>query len=106
MKNDDLKNLEGLAKELVAVSKTLADGSMHDISLSELKELQEKQSSILKKIEKLKNDSGIDHDRHSHEMTDRIKTLLLKFEENNRIYIKNVKRLKGMIHLEGKSQED
>ena len=101
-KNDELPSLESLVEDLVDVSKKLAEGSKHDISLSELKVLQEEQSAILKNIEKLQKDIPIDDQKA---FMQRIKEKLHQFVENNSIYINNVKRIKGMIHLEGKPQD-
>lgn len=92
------QTFEKLVEELVEVARLLAEGSRHDISFNELKELQEKQNAILKEIELLQKE--FNHNS-SPEARERIKLKLHQFEEQNQIFIKNVKRQKGMIHLEG-----
>lgn len=105
MKNrkDDLPPLESLAEALVDVSKKLAEGSKHDISFHELKKLQDEQSAILKKMEDAQNAIPLEDRKEAMQS---IKIKLHQFVENNRVYINNVKSIKGMIHLEGKSQEE
>mgnify|MGYP001491130244 CR=1 FL=1 len=102
MTENRFARLSTLVDELVKVAHLLVEGSKHDISFLELKQLQEKQSSILKEIEMIQRDGS----QGSLEARQQIKMKLTQFEAYNSEFIQNVKRQKGIIHLEGKSQED
>lgn len=98
---DALTRLDRLTDDLVQVAETLAQKTRHDISLTELKGLQDRQNAILEEINLLLNTPSaklLDAGRET--LSTVIKDKLLRFEEANRVFIKNVKRLKGVIHLD------
>lgn len=100
-KEDALTRLDRLTDDLVQVAETLAQKTRHDISLTELKSLQDRQNAILEEINRvLSAPSAKLLDAGREALSGVIKDKLLRFEEANRIFIKNVKRLKGVIHLD------
>lgn len=99
--DDTLTKLNHLADELVKVAEALAQMTRHDISLVELKSLQDRQNAILEEINRLLHAiPGKLYVEGADERNGMIRDKLLRFEEANRTFIKNVKRLKGIIQLE------
>lgn len=100
-KEEILAKLEGLADDLIRVAERLAHETRHDISMPELAGLQESQNVILEEINRLLQELPIKtFDDGSLGRSSAIKDKFLRFEEANRIFIKNIKRLKGIIHLD------
>ncbi|CRX38550.1 hypothetical protein [Estrella lausannensis] len=100
-REDALRRLDRLTDDLVQVAEALAQMTRHDISFTELEALQDRQNAILEEINRIlgaPSARGLNTGEDALSLG--IKEKLLRFEEANRVFIKNVKRLKGIIHLD------